>query len=70
MALFDRLAKRVEANARAAADAIRRKAEEAFAAIPDVRLRREGDTLVIEAMGLARRWLSDMGLRFAFWRAR
>ena len=40
MALFDRLAERAEAKARAAADATLRSAEAVFAAIPDVRLRR------------------------------
>lgn len=68
MALFDRLAKRGEANASKAAEMTRRKVEAAFASIPDVQLRREGETLVIEAMGLARRWLSDIRLRFALWR--
>jgi hypothetical protein len=70
MALFERLTERIETKAHAAADATLRGAEAAFAAIPDVRLRREGDTLVIEAMGLARRWISDVRLRFAFWRGR
>lgn len=66
--MFERLTSRVEIKARAAAEATRRNVEAAFAAIPDVQLRIDGDTLVIEAMGLARRWLSDVRLRFAFWR--
>ena len=68
MALFDRLARRVEGKARAAAETTRRDLEAALAAIPDLHLRFEGDTLLIEATGLARRWLSDVRLRFAFWR--
>jgi hypothetical protein len=66
--MFDRLMARVETRAREAVEATRRNVEAAFAAIPDVQLKIEGDTLVIEAMGLARRWLSDARLRFAFWR--
>ena len=66
--MFERLVARVEGKARDAAEAARRNVEAAFAQFPDVRLRREGDTVVIEAMGLARRWLSDVRLRFAFWR--
>jgi hypothetical protein len=66
--MFERLVARVEDKAREAAEATRRNVEEALAQFPDVRLRRDGDTLVIEAMGLARRWLSDVRLRFAFWR--
>jgi hypothetical protein len=66
--MFERLVARVEAKAREAAEAARRSVEELFAQIPDVRLRRDGDDIVIEARGLARRWISDTGLRFAFWR--
>ena len=66
--MFERLVARVEGKARAAAETSRRNVEAVFAAIPDVQLRVEGDTLVIEAMGLARRWLSDVRLRFALWR--
>jgi len=70
MALFEKLTRKVDAKARAAVEATRRNLEAGFAAVPDVQLRIEGDTLVIEAMGLARRWLSDVRLRFAFWRRR
>lgn len=66
--MFERLVARVEAKARDAAEMARRNVETAFAEFPDVRLKRDGDALVIEAMGLARRWLSDVRLRFAFWR--
>ena len=67
MALLDRLVERVEAKAREAAEVARRKVEAAFVQFPDVRLRRDGDSIVIEAMGLARRLLSDVRLRFALW---
>jgi hypothetical protein len=70
MALFDRLGGRVALRAREVAEETLRRTEAVFAAIPDVRLRREGDTLVIETMGLARRWISDVRLRFAFWSGR
>src|SRR5262249_30050826 len=66
--MFQRLIARVEARAQAVADAARQKIEAAFAQFPDMRLRIEGDEVVIEAMGLMRRWLSDTRLRFAFWR--
>jgi hypothetical protein len=66
--MFERLVARIEAKASAAAEAVRRNVEAAFGQFPDVQLRREGDTLVIEAVGLARRWLNDVRLRFAFWR--
>ncbi len=69
MALFGRLTRRVSARAQEIAEDARDGIEAAFAAMPDVRLRREGDAIVIEAMGLARRWLSDARLRFAFWRS-
>jgi uncharacterized membrane protein len=68
--MFERLVKRVEERARDAAETARRNVEKAFAAFPDVQLRIEGDELVIEAKGLMRRWLSDVRLRFAFWRQR
>ena len=66
--MFERLVARVEEKTRDAAEAARRKVEAAFAQFPDVQMKVEGDTLVIEAMGLARRWISDTRLRFAFWR--
>ena len=70
MALFDMLARRVAERARhLAAEAVER-AQSAYTQIPDVRLRREGDTLIIEGMGLMRRWMSDVRLRFALWRSR
>ena len=65
--MFERLMARVEDKVRAMAEAARRNLEIAFAAIPDVRLKVEGDALAIEAKGLARRRLSDMRMRFAFW---
>ena len=68
MALFEQLARRVEERTRAMAEAALRNLETAIREIPDVHLRIEGDTLVIEAKGLLRRWLSDVRLRFAFWR--
>jgi hypothetical protein len=70
MALFDELSRRVAERARAMAEATLDRAEAAFAEFPDVRLRREGDSLVIEAMGLMRRWMSDVRLRFAWWSGR
>ena len=66
--MFERLVKRVAARAREVAEAARQEVETAFAAFPDVRLRRDGDSIVVEAMGLARRWISDARLRFAFWK--
>jgi len=66
--MFERLMARVEASARETVEAARRNVEAAFAAFPDVRLRRDGDSIVIEAMGLARRRLNDARLRFAFWK--
>lgn len=70
MALFDGLSRRVADRAREVANEAIERAEAAFAQFPDVRLRREGDVLVIEAMGLMRRWMSDVRLRFALWRSR
>jgi hypothetical protein len=70
MAQFDGLTKRVAARARNLADKTRERVELVFTQFPDVRLRREGDTIVIEAMGLLRRWLSDVRLRFALWSGR
>lgn len=68
MALFDRLARRTSEKARELADEALKRAEGLFAQLPDVRIRREGDTLIIEGEGLMRRWLSDARLRFALWR--
>jgi hypothetical protein len=70
MALFDVLSRRVATRARALADDALERAETIYSQFPDVRLRREGDTLVIEAMGLMRRWMSDVRLRFALWKSR
>lgn len=70
MALFDGPSRRVADRARQLAEDARQRVEAAFAQFPDVRLRREGDTLIIEAMGLMRRWMSDVRLRFALWSRR
>ena len=70
MALFDRLARRVAERAQDLADEAVERAEAVFASFPDVRLRRDGDTLVIEGMGLMRRFMSDVRLRFALWSRR
>ena len=70
MALFDGLARRMADRARELADDALDRAEALCSQFPDVRLRREGDTLVIEAMGLMRRWMSDVRLRFALWSSR
>ena len=70
MALFDGLARRMADRARELADDALDRAEALYSQFPDVRLRREDDTLVIEAMGLMRRWMSDVRLRFALWSSR
>ena len=66
--MFERLVARVETKARTLSESARNNVAEALAEYPDVRLRIEGDTLVIEAEGIMRRWVSDTRLRFAFWR--
>lgn len=68
MALFDRLTGKIEARAREATEQARHAVKVAIAEFPDVMLRREGDALVLSGRGLMRRWLSDVRLRFAFWR--
>lgn len=68
MALFDGLMGRATERARQVNEAALRRAEAAFAEIRGARLHREGDALVVEGTGLARRWLGDAGLRFALWR--
>ena len=68
MALFEHLAKRVEGRARAAVDGMTNMVETVIAEFPDVLLHREGDQLVISGRGLARRWLTDVRLRFVLWR--
>ncbi|HXG81550.1 MAG TPA: hypothetical protein VNJ05_07095 [Sphingomicrobium sp.] len=70
MALFDGLARRVAQRAQGVADETRRRVEAMFTQFPDVQLRREGDAIVIEAIGLMRRWMSDARLRFALWSSR
>lgn len=70
MALFDGLARRMADRARELADGALDRAEALYSQFPDVQLRREDDTLVIEAMGLMRRWMSDVRLRFALWSSR
>jgi len=68
MALFDRLAERVAMRATEMREQALRRVEQAVEAFPDIMIKRDRDMVVIEAMGLARRWLSDVRLRFAFWR--
>lgn len=67
MALFERLAKRVETRARNAVDGALGAVEMVAAEFPDIVSHREGDQLVISGRGLLRRWLTDVRLRFAFW---
>lgn len=68
MALFDGLIRRVGDRTRKVAEEARERVESLMTQFPDVQLSRDGDTLVIEAMGLMRRWMSDARLRFALWR--
>lgn len=70
MALFDELTRRVADRANELAEGVRYGIETAFAEFPDVRVRREGETLVLEAVGLLRRWIGDARLRFALWSRR
>jgi hypothetical protein len=70
MALFDGLTRRVADRANELAEGVRDGIETAFTEFPDVRVRREGGTLVMEAVGLLRRWISDARLRFALWSRR
>lgn len=70
MGLFDGLSRRVADRAREVSEEARERVEQAFALFPDVRLRREGNSVVVEATGLLRRWLSDARLRFASWKLR
>jgi len=70
MVLFDGLTKRAEMHARAAVDGALNAVEIVAAEFPDIILHREGDQLVISGRGLMRRWLTDVRLRFAFWRTR
>ena len=67
MALFERLAARVEQRARAVADQRLNIAEATLVGIPDVVVRREGEELVISGRGLMRRWLGDARMRLALW---
>lgn len=68
--MFERLALRVEAKARDAVETAQRHVEDALAQLPGLRIRRDRGMLVIEAMGLVRRWLTDIRLRFALWSGR
>ena len=70
MALFDGLSRRVAERANELAERVRHGIETALTEFPDVRVRREGNTLVLEAVGLLRRWISDGRLRFAPWSRR
>ena len=70
MALFNGLASRVEQRSKEIAERLSRLAEIALAEFPDISLHREGDELVLSGRGLVRRWLSDVRLRFAFWKGR
>jgi hypothetical protein len=62
--MFEAMMKRVAARANAAAEDVLRAAEVAAAEFPDVKVRREGDAIVISGRGLLRRWLGDGRLRF------
>lgn len=66
--MFKRLMERAEKRALDAAEATRRTIETALVEVSDLRVRSEGDTLVIEALGLTKRWLNDARIRFARWR--
>jgi hypothetical protein len=68
MALLDGWASRVEQRSMEIAHRMSRMAEVALAEFPDISLHREGDELVLSGRGLMRRWLSDIRLRFAFWK--
>lgn len=68
MGLFDRLAERVETRASTSVDRALDAVELVAAEFPGVILHREGNQLVISGRGLMRRWLTDVRLRFAFWK--
>ena len=67
MALLDGLTHRVADRANELAEGVRDRIETAITKIPGVHVRREGEALVIEAVGLLRRWISEARLRFALW---
>jgi hypothetical protein len=70
MTLFDGLARRVASQAGELANDKLTRAESLLSQLPDLLLRREGDTLVIEGIALMGRWISDIRLRFALWSKR
>jgi hypothetical protein len=70
MAMFERLIGRVELRARAAVDHALGGVEQVAGEFPDIMVRREDDRLIISGRGLLRRWLTDVRLRFAYWRGR
>jgi hypothetical protein len=67
MALFDGLTHRIADRANELAEGVRDRIETAITEIPGVRVRREGEALVMEAVGLLRRRISEARLRFAIW---
>lgn len=68
--MFERLARRVAAQASAAAENLLHAAEVAAAEFPDAMVERRGDAIIISGRGLLRRWLGDGRLRFGLrgWR--
>ena len=67
MALFDGPRRRVDDRANELAEGVRDRIETAITEFPGVRVQREGEALVMEAVGLLRRWISEARLRFALW---
>jgi len=67
MALFEKLASRVEQRARDAATVMIDRASAAYSAVPGVQSTRDRDELVVEGKRLARRWLTDARIRFGYW---
>ena len=67
MGLFDRLRELVDAQAEARVRKVRERVEAAFGGIAGARIGVEGENVVVEAKGLARRWLEDGRLRLAAW---
>ena len=68
--MFERWSERVAARARELAEDAAARIAAAYDMVPGVRAVRDGDRVVIEGRGLARRMLSDARLRFApgIWR--
>lgn len=64
MALLDMLAERAGRHAGLVADRSLSLAQTAWAEVPSIKCRRDGDELIISGRGLMRRWLSDLRLRF------